>query len=101
MGEQEFDDALATLFERVVTLPGSTDVGTRLALASGTPVEEPLQGFALKIDTHAHRITDDDFRHVQAQGHSDDAVFEYVVAASLGAGVSRWRDALQALGEET
>ena len=51
-----------------------------------------------KIARHAYRVTDEDIHHVLHAGHSEDAVFEIVVCAAVGAGAARFERAMEALG---
>ena len=50
-----------------------------------------------KVARHPNRITDDDFAHLRHQGYSEDALFEIVVCAAVGAGAARFERAMEAL----
>jgi len=50
-----------------------------------------------KIARQAHRVTDDDITALRHAGHSEDAIFELVVSAALGAGLGRLERGLAAL----
>ena len=51
-----------------------------------------------KVARHANRVTDDDFAHLLHAGYSEDALFEIVVCAAVGAGAARFERAREALG---
>ena len=62
-----------------------------LASAHAQPgrFEEPLATLMDKVALHAYKVTDTDVRAVVESGVSEDAAFELVVAASVGAGTAR------------
>lgn len=66
-------------------------------MADAVPAE--ARGYVDKVGHAATRITDEDFEAVQA-ALGDDAVFEFTVAAAVGAGLYRYERALALLSEE-
>jgi hypothetical protein len=56
-----------------------------------------LQALVEKIDLHAYKVSDDDIRGLLDDGYSEDAVFEIVVCAAVGAGAARHERAMEAL----
>jgi alkylhydroperoxidase family enzyme len=50
--------------------------------------------FVEKVARHAYRVTDDDIAALRVAGHSEEAVYEMTVAASLGAALGRLERAL-------
>jgi hypothetical protein len=52
-----------------------------------------------KIARHPNRITDDDLAHLRHEGYSEDALFEIVVCAAVGAGAGRFERAMEALAD--
>ena len=51
-----------------------------------------------KVRNNAYRITDADVEALKAAGHSEDEIFEQTVSAAVGAGLSRLRAGLEAMG---
>ena len=75
-----------------------TDRSLRHAAASGAGVPPHLDSLVAKIHAHAYRVTDDDVAGPQAK-HGDDAMFEIIVSAALGASRRRLLAGLAALDE--
>ncbi len=67
----------------------------------GEPLPENLRRFVEKEARHAYRITDRDVAELLRSGFSEDAVFEVIVAAAVGAGLARLERGLAALAEAT
>ena len=61
-------------------------------------MEKGIQALIDKVEAHAYKVTDDDLRRLQ-QKYSDDALFEIIVAAALGASERRLLAGLEALDE--
>ena len=74
--------------------PGQPDA------AAAEPLPEPVGAFVEKVALHAYRVTDGDVEALRSAGHSEDAVFELVVSAALGAGCGRLERGLAALRGE-
>ena len=100
MQTDEFEDGLATLYESAITSKGSSDAGLRLGAATGRDMPPELVTLIEKVHQHAYRVTDEDVSAIRAAGYDDDAIFELIVCAAVGAGPSRWRDAAALLLEE-
>jgi hypothetical protein len=96
------DDPHAALREQVLQTviqgEGESDPPIRHAAAEGIGVPADLETLVAKIHNHAYRITDEDITRVQAE-YGDDALFEIVVSAALGASRNRLLAGLQALEE--
>lgn len=96
------DDPYAALRERVFANvldgPGESDAAVRRAAAEGVGATAELQRLVDKIERHAHRITDEDIASLQ-RVHGDDALFEIVVSAAIGASRRRLEAGLRALEE--
>ena len=52
-----------------------------------------------KIALNAYKVTDEDVEHLLHEGYSEDAAFELIVCAAVGAGDGRFERAMQALAE--
>jgi hypothetical protein len=68
----------------------------RRAAADGAGVPADLQTLVDKIHRHAYRVTDDDVARARAV-YGDDALFEIIVSAALGASRRRLLTGLEAL----
>jgi alkylhydroperoxidase family enzyme len=86
------DRAFRTVFDG----PGQTDPALRHAVAERTGVPADLQALVDKIHRHAYKVTDDDLARLRAT-YSEDALFEIVVSAALGASRQRLFAGLAAL----
>ena len=93
------------LRRRVLQGPGETRPELRLAsaerAAGGPPSEAPFDDLARQIGEAAHRVTDAQVSNVLAATGSEKATFELIAAAALGAGLSRWQQAMNVLDEMT
>lgn len=71
-----------------------------LARAAGGPaIPEPCDALARQIGEAADRVTNAQVAAVRAELGSDQAAFEIVMAASIGAGLARWDTAIHAIEE--
>lgn len=86
------DRAFRSVFEG----PGESAPAVRQAAATGRHVPPDLAALIDKIHQHAYRVTDDDLVRLRA-AYSDDALFELVVSAALGAARHRLVAGLVAL----
>jgi hypothetical protein len=84
------------VFERVLEGDGESDPAIRAAAATGAGVPAELQPLVEKIHRHAWKVTDEDIAQLRATW-SDDALFEIIVSASLGASRHRLLAGLAAL----
>jgi hypothetical protein len=84
--------------EQVLRGPGTLSPEIRQAAAAGAGLPEDLAAFVEKIHRHAYQVTDEEVAALRAK-HGDDAVFELVVAASLGAADQRFQAGMRALVE--
>ncbi len=76
--------------------PGVSSQQLRRAAAAGRDLPEDLQPLVEKIRAHAYRVTDEDVARAQSR-RGDDAMFEVVVSAALGAAHDRLTAGLRAL----
>jgi alkylhydroperoxidase family enzyme len=68
------------------------------ASGDGEPPAE-LAAFVEKMARHAYEVDDADIAALRRAGHSEDAIFEAMVAAAVGAGIARLDRGLAALDE--
>ena len=93
------------LRRRVLEGPGETPPAARQAAAQraagGPPMPSPYDDLARQIGEAAHRVTDAQVASALAAAGGEKATFEIIIAASVGAGLLRWDQAMQALKEAT
>jgi hypothetical protein len=93
------------LRRRVLEGPGETSPERRLAAAAraagGPASQAPFDDLARQIGEAAHRVTDAQVARVLAATGSEKATFEIIMAAAVGAGLSRWQQAMNVLDEAT
>jgi hypothetical protein len=93
------------LRRRVLEGPGETDPALRQRVAArsagGPSIEAPYDDLARQIGEEAVRTTDTQVANVLAAAGSEKAAFEVIAAAATGAGLLRWRQAIEALEEAT
>jgi len=93
------------LRRRVLEGPGETPPALRQAsaerAAGGSAAEAPYDDLARQIGEAAHSVTDTQVSSVLAAAGSERATFEIIAAAALGAGLSRWEQAMKTLDEVT
>ena len=89
---------LGNLIESLVRPGGDTDPGLRSAILGGKPPAGALGSFAVKVAHNAASITDQQINALKAAGQSDDALFEVIITASVGAGLARLKIGLALLG---
>ena len=56
-----------------------------------------LVAYVEKVAQHAYQVTDQDVQSLKLAGHSEEAIFEITLCASLGAGLARLERGLLAL----
>lgn len=95
----------AALERRVLQGPGETPPEVRQAAAqraAGGPVADgPYDDIARQIGESAHYVADAQVASVLAAAGSEKAAFEIITAAAVGAGLTRWRLAMEVLEEAT
>jgi hypothetical protein len=90
------------LLGQKIAASGITDRRLRvgaMARAAGEPLplDEPYDSLARQIGEASYRVTDDQVAAVRDVAGSDKAAFEIILAASVGAGLTRWDAAFQAI----
>jgi len=76
--------------------PAHLDPRVREAIAEHLESPEALRALIEKVRHQAYRVTDEDFAPLRGR-YSEDELFEVVVAAALGAALTRVRAGMQAL----
>ena len=93
------------LRHRVLEGPGVTDTALRQSVArraaGGPAIPEPYDQLIRQIGEAAYKITDDQVKQLAATAKSEKAAFELIIAAAVGAGLSRWEKGLLALQSAT
>lgn len=90
------------LEETVLAGPGETSAALRGQAAAGEGLPPDLQALVEKVHRHAYKVTPEEIAALNL-GHSDDALFEVIAAAAVGAARERLSAGLRALaaaGEE-
>jgi hypothetical protein len=96
--QDRFEAHRRALEEAVLDRPGFTDPEVRRRIADRRDVPPDLAPLVDKIERHAYVVTDEDVAVLKAT-HSEDALFEIVVAAALGSALRRLHAGLRALEE--
>lgn len=82
---------------------GESAAATREAVleraAGGSATADPYDVLARQIGEAAFRVTDAQVASVRASEGSDKAAFEIIMAASIGAGLTRWDRAIGVIEE--
>jgi alkylhydroperoxidase/carboxymuconolactone decarboxylase family protein YurZ len=98
MGDR-YGKLLRALLDAVGGAKGTLDAKTRQDLLAARPVTGKLGAFAVKVTHEAGPITDEHIEALREQGVGEEAIFETIIAAAVGAGLERLRAAKRALGE--
>ena len=96
------------LCEAVLTTPGDTAGALRTAIEAraaslsgrapdADALDAPLGTYVDKVAQHAYRVVDEDIEALKRAGHSESAIYEITLAASLGAAAARFELATKAL----
>jgi hypothetical protein len=85
-----------TVLRSVLDGPGESDTSLRHAAATNSELPADLATLVAKTHDHAYKVTDEDVARAQAV-HGDDALFEIIVSAALGASHKRLLAGLEAL----
>lgn len=96
------------IVEAVLKTPGHTDLALRraifaLGMRSGPPTDaqqslpSELVPFVEKVVRYAYKVTDEDVDALRNAGYSEDAIFEVIISAAVGAGMARLESGLAVL----
>ncbi len=95
------------LHDSVLTSPGETapEERQRIAAWSANPemgaadqqFPEPLASLLTKVTYSAYQVTDEDIQRLRDTGYSEDAIFEVVTSAAVGAAMRRYTRGMAAL----
>jgi len=89
------------LVSRILEGEGRAEHSQRCAAFENAGLGEPLRTLIDKVARQPTRVTDEDVTNVEAQGLSEDQIFELVVCAAIGQATRQYETALQALAEAT
>ncbi|TDP91856.1 hypothetical protein [Labedaea rhizosphaerae] len=96
---------VSALRSALTTEAGRTGASLRAAVsaraAGGPAIAEPYDALARQIGEASYAVTDAQVEAVRQVTGSDKAAFEVVMAACVGAGLSRWDAAVRAIEEAT
>jgi hypothetical protein len=95
-----FEHLRRKLEETVLGAPGETEPAFRRKVARGVGVPPALAGFVDKIRRYAYRVTDEEVAELKASGHGEDALFEVMASAAVGAAQERLEAGMRALRGE-
>jgi hypothetical protein len=90
---------LDNLLDAIAGAAGTLDSKTRRALLDGKSVAGALGSFATKVAHNSTTIKDEHIEALRTQGAGEEAIFDAIIAAAVGAGLERLRAAKRALGE--
>ncbi|MDX1673313.1 MAG: hypothetical protein R3314_00820 [Longimicrobiales bacterium] len=100
------DELVERVRAAVLEGPGATPAALRHEIdaraaapaAVGAPdVPSELRELVDKVALRAYAVTDEDIAELQRAGYTDDAIFEVIASAAVGAGTARLRQGLEAL----
>ena len=96
MSNDRYAAARAAVLEAVLAGAGHSEPALRRSAFENGALPSSLAALVGKVHDHAYRVTDEDVQLAQ-QAHGEDAVFEVIVSAALGASERRLRAGLAAL----
>lgn len=97
------------IVEAILKTPGHTDLAVRRAVfalgmgSAGPPTDaqqslpSELVPFVEKVVRYAYKVTDEDVDALRNAGYSEDAIFEVIISAAVGAGMARLESGLAVL----
>jgi hypothetical protein len=97
----KYAEAVRGLLDAVGSSPGEVDSQVRRDLLAAKPISGALGSFAIKVQHNPTNITDEHIASLRAAGHSDEVIYEIIIAASVGAAMERLRAGLALLEIET
>jgi hypothetical protein len=95
----ELRAAHRSLVDRILHGPGTTTAEQRAAAFENAHTEPALRPLLSKVATTPTRITDADFDTARTTGHTDDQLFELVIAAAVGQSTRMYETAVIALDQ--
>ncbi len=95
--DQRLGEYFDALERAALDSPGETSPEQRRAAAHGGLPAGQLAAYLDKVHRHAFRVSDEDVEALCHNGFSEDAIFELTVAASVGAGLHRFRRGVAAM----
>lgn len=97
---ERYSDSIDALRTAALVGPGETAPALRQAVAGrsaeagrpgepATSVPDDLVAYVDKVALHAYKVVDADIDRLEADGYSEDQIFEVTVSASVGAALER------------
>lgn len=86
------------VLQRVLDGEAESSAALRKAAFEGVGLSPDLKPLIDKVHAHAYNVTDEDVAQVQ-RAYGDDALFEIIVSAALGASHKRLEAGLKALAD--
>jgi alkylhydroperoxidase family enzyme len=96
MASDDYEDLVQAIEDAVLTSPGAMSVEDRRQIFDGENLAG-LEPYLEKLRKHAYKIVDGDVEALREAGRSEDEIFEITLSGALGAGLSRWRTAMDAM----
>ena len=100
-------ETIRQLCDSVLTSDGVTSPEERQKIAgwSANPdqgpasqqLSEPLAKIITKVTLYAYKVTDEDIQALREAGYCEDAIFELVTSAAVGAAMRRYEQGMAAL----
>jgi alkylhydroperoxidase family enzyme len=107
--ENNTRQGLSALRDTVMSSPGDLAPAVRQQIATlaahpdttgDDELPQLLAAFVQKVARRSYTVTDADIAALRAAGYSEDAIFEAIVSAAVGAGIERLTAGLAALDAE-
>ena len=94
-----YEAPIAALERAALEGDASLSPEVRRAAAFGGELPGPLAAYTDKVRRHAYKVVDSDITGLRDAGYTEDEIFEATAAAAVGAGLTRLRAALRAVGD--
>ena len=78
---------------------GKLPLKTRQDILEGRILDEPLNGFVVRVRANATSVTQEHIDELKATGLDEDDIFDAAVCGSFFAGWERWQAGMKALGK--
>jgi hypothetical protein len=95
------DRLRARVYETGMVAREFREAALDLGAGRGAITEAPIDTLAATVGSASYRVTDEMVDRVRELVGSDQAAFEVVMSASIGAGLKRWDAAIRAVQEAT
>jgi len=96
-----FRNAHGSLISRILEGAGRASCAERRLAFDNAGLGEPMRTLIGKVAHHPYNVTDADIAAARASGHSEDQIFEMVIAAAIGQATRQYNAALATLDAAT